>query len=129
MDTVTIAQFGSNLGNLAPNEVKTFAPKGCSTINVKIGGAIVETFTMPHANFSKLVGATAAALTVNNNMRVTVQVYSDGLFIGDIKNGKSTTFSDGLVAGNVITVKRADTGAQVAGPLTLNAGQQTLNVP
>ncbi|MBM3818173.1 MAG: hypothetical protein FJW14_04015 [Acidimicrobiia bacterium] len=107
----------------------TFAIKACSTVNVKISGTTVESFTMPYgATFSKIVGATAASITVNNNLSVTVNVYNDGLFIGDIKKNKSDTFSTGLVAGNVITVRRADTNALVR-TVTLVAGNQSTSVP
>ena len=129
LDQITVASFNANLGTVAANGgVATFTPKGCSTINIKIGGDIVETFTMPHSNFSKIAGATAAAITVTNNLTVNqakAQVFRDGLFIGDVKKGKTKTFGDDLGAGNVITVTRSDTGALVGG-LTLVAGTQTL---
>ena len=89
---------------------------------------IIATFTMPFSDFSKVVDGAAATITVNNSLAVTIQVFADGLFVGDITTGKSKAFSSDLVAGNVITVKRVDTGALV-GSVTLTSGSQTLNVP
>ena len=128
VDTVTIYSFTSSLGNVAPNATVTFAVKACSQINVKIGGTTVETFTMPYgATFSKFVGATAASIVITNNLSVTVNVYSDGVFIGDIKKNRVETFATGLVAGNVITARRADTNALVL-TQTLVAGSQSATI-
>ncbi|MBM3819149.1 MAG: hypothetical protein FJW14_09075 [Acidimicrobiia bacterium] len=128
VDDIVVAQFGSNQATLNPNETEAIPIKACATVNVKIGGSVVESFTMPYGNFSKIAGATAAAITIDNNLNVTVNVYRNGLFIGDIKKNKVKTFSDDLVAGDLITATRADNGVLVK-TVTLVAGSQTAAVP
>lgn len=129
LDTVTLYEFNTSKGNVAPNATLTAAIKACAQMSVKIGATTVETFVMPFgATFPKIVGATAAAVTIDNNLNVKVNVYKDGLFIGDVGGNKTKTFASGLVAGNVIDVKRSDTGVLVK-TATLVAGSQTVPVP
>lgn len=128
LDDVVVAQFGSNLTTLDPNETQAVAVKGCATVNVKISGTVVESFTMPHAAFTKTVGGTAAAVTVDNKRNSDINVYSNGLLIGNIKKKKTKTFSDGLVAGDAIEARTEGTPGTLLATLTLVAGVQTLVV-
>jgi hypothetical protein len=134
LDTVTIeydgdADTGTETTNVSANATVTVPVKACHKVDIKVGSTVVESFTMPFgATFPKIVGASAAAAIVNNNLSVTVNVYRDGLFIGDIKKNKSTTFKTGLVAGNVITVRRADNNVLVK-TVTLVVDTNTINVP
>jgi hypothetical protein len=127
-NTVQLRAFGSNLGNWNSNETSTVAVRACSVITVEDGPTTLETFTTPYANYARIGGATAAAVTVTNNLTVGVQVFNNGLYVGNVKKKKSKTFSTGLDAGDVITINRIDTGALLR-TLTLVAGSQSTSVP
>jgi hypothetical protein len=135
LDTVTIRQFGSSIGTVSPNATVAFsgattnpkAPKACSTINVVADGNVVETFTMPFGNYSRLVGATAAAVEVENDNNFDINVYRNGLFLGNIKKNKDKTF-DNLSAGDVIEARTEGTPGTFLESLTLVAGFQTFIV-
>jgi type II secretory pathway pseudopilin PulG len=128
LDAITVLSFGTSLGTVAANGgITTFSPKACSVMTVTKSGSTVDTFTMPYADFAKIEGATAASVTLNNNFSVTVQVFDNGTFIGDVKKNKSGTFNN-LSAGDTVTVVRVDTGATVS-TVILTAGVNTITVP
>jgi hypothetical protein len=153
LDRVTVWSGTTNLGTVASGAVRNFTVQGCVTITVTIVdddddedddgddddggdgrpggilGQVVDTFIMPNSNYSRIVGATAAAITVVNNLNVKVQVFKDAVFVGEVAKKKTKTFGGaGFVAGNVITVKRVDTGVVVK-TVTLVAGTQSTSVP
>jgi hypothetical protein len=127
-NTVQLRAFGSNLGNWKSNETITVAVRACSVIEVRDPPTTLETFTMPYSNYTSIGGATAAAVTVTNNLTVGVQVFNNGLYVGDVKKKKVRTFNTGLDAGDTITINRIDTGALLR-TLTLVAGSQSTSVP
>jgi hypothetical protein len=136
LETATIRQFDSSIGTVSSNATVVFngtssnpkAPKACSTINVVVNGDVVESFTMPFGNFSKIVGATAAAVEVENENNFDINVYRNGLFLGNIRRNRDKTFSEGLVAGDVIEARTEGNPGTFLESMTLVAGFQTFEV-
>jgi hypothetical protein len=134
LETATIRQFDTSIGTVATNATVVFngttsnpkAPKACSTINVVVNSEVVETFTMPFGNATKIVGATAAAVEVENDNNFDINVFRNGLFLGNIRKNRDKTFSEGLVAGDFLEAKTE--GGTFLESLTLVAGFQEWEV-
>jgi prepilin-type N-terminal cleavage/methylation domain-containing protein len=112
---------------IAANTTKTFNVNGCAQVFAKKSGAttIRDGWVMPFAAFTKMVGATAATLTVTNTRGFGVGVYDNAILIGTVPKGKVQTFSSGLSAGDLMTFTNSGTGATLT-TLTLVAGSNSI---
>ena len=106
-----------------------FSVRACSQVFIKSGTttAIRDQVVMPWSNVSKIVGATAASVAVTNNTAGTIRMFNSGIFFGEIKKGKSQTFTVGLIAGD--TVEARTTAGAVLESMVLVAGANTMVVP
>jgi hypothetical protein len=107
----------------------TFSVRACSQVFIKSGTttAIRDQVVMPWSSVSKIVGATAASVTVTNNTANDIRMFNSGIFFGQIKKGKSQAFTVGLIAGD--TVEARTTAGAVLESLLLVAGANTMVVP
>ncbi|MBM3819150.1 MAG: prepilin-type N-terminal cleavage/methylation domain-containing protein [Acidimicrobiia bacterium] len=139
-EAIEIYQFASEVnatdgsGSLAANATKTYNLRACAQIFFKKQGAttIRDQMIMPWGNAAKLVGANAATLTVTNNYNLpnqsdTIKIYNNDIFIGDVRDGRTRSFTVGLTAGDVIKVLNVN-NAQVGPLLTLVSGANALTV-
>lgn len=134
-EAIEIYQFSTKLtavgGGTAVNAgvTKTFNVNGCAQIFAKKSGAttIRDQWVMPFGAFTKLVGASAATLTVTDSRKNAVNVYDNDILIGTVNGGKTTTFTIGLVAGDVIKIYDKKTLVLVS-TLTLVAGSNSVTV-
>jgi general secretion pathway protein G len=121
-----IFEFSDQVGSrVDPGETRTYTVHGCAQVYARnrSTGAVVDSFVMPYANYLRVIGSGGAApLTVTNaSVKDKVDVYDNGLYIGQVKKGKTTTFP-ALAPGHQITFLNHKTGAPVRAPYTTMAG-------
>lgn len=110
---------------LDPGQTKTYSIHGCAQVFIrdKNTNVVVDSFVMPFAALSHNVTSSTASVTiVNNTIKDKLDVFVNDLFIGQVKRGKTKTFSTGLDAGDTLKIFNHKTGALVFGPVTLAAG-------
>jgi prepilin-type N-terminal cleavage/methylation domain-containing protein len=120
-----VYEFTEMIGSrLDPAQTRTYTVHGCAQVYVRNRStdAVVDFFVMPHADFTRVIGSGLGTLTVTNvTVKDKVDVFVDGLYLGQVKKGKTRTFS-GLTAGDRITFLNHKTGAAVRGPYTMAPG-------
>ena len=107
--------------------VRSYSVRACSQVFIKAstGTAIRDQVVMPWSAVSKTVGGSAATLAVTNNRGETIRLFNSDIFFGEVRKGKSQTFTVGLLGGDVIQ-SRTSAGT-VLTTITLIAGANTLN--
>lgn len=108
-----------------PGQNKNFTVHGCAQVFVrdKNTNAVVDSFVMPFSAFTRNVTSSTVSVTiVNNTVKDKLDVFVNDLFIGQVKKGKTKTFSTGLDAGDTLKILNHKTGALVFGPVPLAAG-------
>ena len=113
------------------NATKTFNVNGCAQVFAKKSGAtsIRDQWIMPFGAFSKLVGASAATLTVvNNHTNDDMNVYDNSILIGTVNHKSTKAFTVGLVAGDLISLYDKKLQHALTTTLTLVAGANTLTI-
>lgn len=131
-ESLRVYQFATQLtaqtGNtvIAAGGTSTFSVRACAQVFIKSGTttAIRDQVVMPWSAVTKNVGGSAATLAVTNNRADTIRLYNSDIFFGEVRKGKSQTFTVGLLAGDVVQ-SRTTTGT-VLTTLTLNTGANTL---
>jgi prepilin-type N-terminal cleavage/methylation domain-containing protein len=122
----TLLTPNSGTSPIAANATATFAVRACSQVFIKssVSTAIRDQVVMPWSNTTKIVGGGAATLAVTNNRNEDVRMYNAGIFFGEVRKGKSASFTVGLLAGDVIQSRT--TANVVLTTLTLLTGANTL---
>ena len=138
-EAVEVFEFSTMLSVQPPNSgtevpagggVRSFFVKACSQVFVKRAGAtsIRDQLVMLWGAFARSVGATAATLTATNNTSDRIKLFSNDVFLGEVKKGKTESFKFGLLAGDVIKAYD-DTVTTLLKTVTLVTGANTLVVP
>jgi prepilin-type N-terminal cleavage/methylation domain-containing protein len=125
----TLLTPNSGSSPIAANATATFAVRACAQAFIKAATstAIRDQVVMPWSNVTKIVGATSSSIAVTNNTANSIRMFNSGIFFGEIKKGKSQTFTVGLTAGD--TAEARTTAGAVLKTLVLAAGANTMIVP
>lgn len=126
-----VFEFTTKIGSsIKTGETKTYTVHACAQVFIrnKSTSAVVDSFVMPFSNFTRFVAGSTATLTVTNNtVKDKLDVYNNGLFIGQVKKGKAKTFTDGLDTGDTVTVFNHKTGALLQTKI-LTAGANAITI-
>jgi len=138
-----VFEFGDELsGSLKPGETRVYTPRACAQISIRQKGkpVLADQFVMPYGPATRLVGASAASLTVVSRVEQRLRIFRNQVLLGTVPRGdvhddegevnahvKTKTFPD-LTAGDTIEV-RADRDLALLRSLVLTAGNNTATIP
>jgi prepilin-type N-terminal cleavage/methylation domain-containing protein len=132
-ETLRVYQFATLLAPASGSSpipanggTSTFSVRACSQVFIKSGTttAIRDQVVMPWSAVTKIVGGASSTLAVTNNRNETIRLFNSDIFFGEVRKGKSQTFTVGLLAGDV--VQSRTTGGTVLTTMTLVSGANSL---
>ena len=108
-----------NQGQLNAGVTQKYVVRGCAQVFIRnrTGSTVLDQFVMPYGDFTRIVGASAATLTVVNKVEKRLQIWRNNtVLIGTVPRGdvhddegekhphiKTKTFKD-LTVGDVIYI-------------------------
>ena len=134
-----------NQGSLKAGVTQKYVVHGCAQVYIrnKTGSTVLDQLVMPYGDFTRIVGANPATLTVENRVEKKLKVFRYNVLIGTVPRGdvhddegqkhphiKTRTFKD-LTIGDVIyiySVKGQVSTLLTPGGLTLSAPSTTVTL-
>ena len=137
VELIEVYQFNTKLtaqtgGTTVPaaGGVRTFLVRACSQVYFKAAAltTIRDQMIMTWGATSRSVAGTGATLNVTNNYGERIRLFNNDVYFGEVKKGKTKSFTVGLLGGDVIKAYNKAISTLVK-TQTLLVGANTMVVP